>query len=204
MANQNKQPDPEVIDREIKVLELRRAGLTWQKIALETGYADPTGAYAAYKRAVKRVLKEPVQEVLDQELDRLDRLQVAVWPRAMKGDDRAINTILRLMERRAKLLGLDAAQKVQAEVTTFDGHRDIDAEIERIVEIIRHANNGQPMALEGGASESGAITTEGELVDLALHGGARSGQDENGSGVDSLGSDSSAEHTLGDSSADIL
>ena len=84
--------------------------------------------------------------------------------------------------------------KVQAEVTTFDGHRDIDAEIERIVGIIRHANNGQPMALEGGASESGTITTEGELVDLALHGGAWSGQDENGSGVDSLGSDTPTEN----------
>jgi hypothetical protein len=204
MANQNKQPDPEVIDREIKVLELRRVGLTWANIADQVGYADPTGAYAAYKRAVKRVLKEPVQEVLDQELDRLDRLQVAVWGRAMKGDDRAINTILRLMERRAKLLGLDAAQKVQAEVTTFDGHRDIDGEIERIVEIIRNANHGQPMALEGGTSESGTITSEGELVDLALHGGPWSGQDENGSGVDSLGSDPSAEHTLGDSRTDIL
>ena len=204
MVNQNKQPDPEVIDREVKVLELRRAGLTWQKIAVEVGYADPTGAYAAYKRAVKRVLQEPAEEVRQQEIDRLDRLQVAVWPRAMKGDDRAINTILRLMERRAKLLGLDAAQKVQAEVTTFDGHRDIDGEIERIVEIIRNANHGQPMALEGGTSESGTITAEGELVDLVVHGGPWSGQDENGSGMESLGSDSSTERALGDSSTGLL
>lgn len=204
MANQNKQPDPELIDKEVRVLELRRAGLTWANIADQVGYADPTGAYAAYKRAVKRVLKEPVQEVLDQELDRLDRLQVAVWGRAMKGDDRAINTILRLMERRAKLLGLDAAQKVQAEVTTYDGHRDIDGEIERILQIISSVDHGEPLALEGGASESGATATEGELVDLALHGGARSGEDENGSGVDSVGGDQPAEHEVGDSSPDIL
>ena len=204
MANQNKQPDPETIDREIKVLELRRAGLTWQKIADEVGYADPTGAYAAYKRAVKRVLQEPADEVRQQEIDRLDRLQVAVWPRAMKGDDRAINTILRLMERRAKLLGLDAAQKVQAEVTTFDGHRDIDAEIERIVQIIRNADHGQPLALESGTGESGTVTAEGELVDLVIPGGSWSGQDENGGGMDSLGSDTPTEHALGDSSPDIL
>ena len=204
MANQNKQPDPSVIDREIKVLELRRAGLTWQKIADEVGYADPTGAYAAYKRAVKRVLKEPVEEVLEIELDRLDRLQVAVWPRAMKGDDRAINTILRLMERRAKLLGLDAAQKIQAEVKTYDGHRDIDAEIERILEVIRGADHGQPLALESGASENGTVASEGGLVDLALHGGARSGQDENGGGMDLLGSDQPTENEMGDRSPDIL
>lgn len=204
MANQNKQPDPEVIDREVRVLELRRAGLTWANIADQVGYADPTGAYAAYKRAVKRVLKEPVQEVLDQELDRLDRLQVAVWPRAMKGDDRAINTILRLMERRAKLLGLDAAQKVQAEVTTYDGHRDIDGEIERILQIIASVDHGEPLALEGGTGESGAVATEGELVDLALPGRERSREDENGSGVDSVGGDQPAEHEVGDSSPDIL
>ena len=204
MANQNKQPDPEVIDREVKVLELRRAGLTWQNIAKEVGYADPTGAYAAYKRAVKRVLQEPADEVRQQELDRLDRLQVAVWPRAMKGDDRAINTILRLMERRAKLLGLDAAQKVQAEVTTFDGHRDIDAEIERILEVIRGADHGQPLALESGTSESGTTTTQGELVDLVIPGGSWSGENENGGGMDSVGSDQEPQNEMGDRSTDIL
>jgi hypothetical protein len=75
------------------------------------------------------VLDEPADEVRKQELDRIDRLQVAVWNRALKGDDKAINTVLRLMERRARLLGLDAAQRVQAEVVSYDGHRDIDGEI---------------------------------------------------------------------------
>ena len=32
-------PAPELVDKEIKVLELRRAGLTWQRIAEETGYS---------------------------------------------------------------------------------------------------------------------------------------------------------------------
>jgi DNA-binding NarL/FixJ family response regulator len=36
-------PAPELVDKEIKVLELRRAGLTWQRIAEETGYANHTG-----------------------------------------------------------------------------------------------------------------------------------------------------------------
>lgn len=189
MSQNSKVPDPELVDREIKVLELRRAGLTWAAIAEQTGYADATGAYAAYKRAIKRVMDEPADDVRKQELDRLDRLQVAVWNRALKGDDKAINTVLRLMERRARLLGLDAAQRIQAEVVTYDGNRDIDGEIERIQQIIRSVGNGQPLALESGASESGTITTDGEVVDLVVHGGPGSGQDEDSSGMVSLGSD---------------
>ena len=194
MSQNSKVPDPELVDKEIKVLELRRAGLTWSAIADQTGYADATGAYAAYKRAIKRVLDEPADEVRKQELDRIDRLQVAVWNRALKGDDKAINTVLRLMERRARLLGLDAAQRVQAEVVTYDGHRDIDGEIERILQIIRSVDHGESLALEGGPSESGTVATEGEVVDLVVHGGAGSGENEDSSGVVSMGSDQPTEN----------
>jgi hypothetical protein len=194
VSQNSKVPDPELVDKEIKVLELRRAGLTWAAIAEQTGYADATGAYAAYKRAIKRVMDEPADDVRKQELDRLDRLQVAVWNRALKGDDKAINTVLRLMERRARLLGLDAAQRIQAEVVTYDGNRDIDGEIERIQQIIRSVGNGQPLALEGGTGESGTVASDGEVVDLALHGGAWSGQDEDSSGMVSLGSDQEPEN----------
>jgi hypothetical protein len=194
VSQNSKVPDPELVDKEIKVLELRRAGLTWSAIADQTGYADATGAYAAYKRAIKRVLDEPADEVRKQELDRIDRLQVAVWNRALKGDDKAINTVLRLMERRARLLGLDAAQRVQAEVVTYDGHRDIDGEIERILQIIRSVDHGEPLALESGSSEGGTVTTDGEVVNLVVYGGAGSGQNEDSSGVASLGSDQTTEN----------
>jgi hypothetical protein len=194
VSQNSKVPDPELVDKEIKVLELRRAGLTWSAIADQTGYADATGAYAAYKRAIKRVLDEPADEVRKQELDRIDRLQVAVWNRALKGDDKAINTVLRLMERRARLLGLDAAQRVQAEVVTYDGHRDIDGEIERILQIIRSVDHGEPLALEGGPSEGGTVTTDGEVVNLVIYGGAGSGENEDSSGVDSVGSDQTTEN----------
>jgi len=194
VSQNSKVPDPELVDKEIKVLELRRAGLTWSAIADQTGYADATGAYAAYKRAIKRVLDEPADEVRKQELDRIDRLQVAVWNRALKGDDKAINTVLRLMERRARLLGLDAAQRVQAEVVTYDGHRDIDGEIERILQIIRSVDHGEPLALEGGPSESGTVTTEGEVVNLVIYGGSGSGENEDSSGVVSMGSDQTTEN----------
>jgi hypothetical protein len=189
--------------KEAKVLELRRAGFTFQRIAEEVGYATPSGAQRALERIMTRNVPQAPEEFRWQELDRLDRMQVALWPRAMKGDDRAIGTIVRLMERRARLVGIDAPQRIQAEVVNYDGNRDIDGDIERIVNILRGVDSSEPLEVESGTGEIGTVATTGRLEDLALHGGARSGQDENGSGVVSLGSDPKPDDALGDSSPDI-
>jgi hypothetical protein len=189
--------------KELKVLELRRAGFTFQRIAEEVGYATPSGAQRALERIMTRNVPQAPEEFRWQELDRLDRMQVALWPRAMKGDDRAIGTIVRLMERRARLVGIDAPQRIQAEVVNYDGNRDIDGDIERIVNLIRGVGSSQPLEVESGTSESGTITTEGRVENLALHGGPWSGQNENSSGVVSVGSDKQPDDALGDSSPDL-
>jgi len=189
--------------KEAKVLELRRAGFTFQRIAEEVGYATPSGAQRALERIMTRNVPQAPEEFRWQELDRLDRMQVALWPRAMKGDDRAIGTIVRLMERRARLVGIDAPQRIQAEVVNYDGTRDIDGDIERIVNILRGVDSSEPLEVESGTSEIGTVATPGRLEDLALHGGSRSGQDENGSGVVSVGSDPKPDDALGNSSPDI-
>jgi hypothetical protein len=183
-----------LLAKEMKVLDLRRAGFTFQRIAEEVGYNQASGAQRAYERIMARNIPQAPEEHRWQELDRLDRMQVALWPRAMKGDDKAINTIVRLMERRARLVGIDAPTKIQAEVVNYDGNRDIDGDIERIVNIIRGVGSSEPLEVEGGTSESGTVATPGGLEDLALHGGARSGQDEDGSGVAGVGSDQSTEN----------
>lgn len=41
------------------------------------------------------------------ELQRLDRAAVAIWPDVLDGKLQAIDRLLKIMERRAKLLGLD-------------------------------------------------------------------------------------------------
>jgi hypothetical protein len=112
----------------------------------------------------------------------------------MKGDDRAIGTIVRLMERRARLVGIDAPQRIQAEVVNYDGNRDIDGDIERIVNILRGVDSSESLEVESGTGESGTVATAGELENLVIDGGARGGQDENSSGVVSLGSDPKPEN----------
>jgi hypothetical protein len=186
--------EADLLAKEAKVLDLRRAGFTFQRIAEEVGYNQASGAQRAYNRIMARNIPQAPEEHRQQELDRLDRMQVALWPRAMKGDDKAINTIIRLMERRARLVGIDAPTRIQAEVVNYDGNRDIDGDIERIVNLIRGVDSSEPLEVEGGASENGTVAAPGGLEDLALHGGARSGQDEDGSGVAGVGSDQSTEN----------
>lgn len=105
-------PSAETIARETHVLELRRAGLTFDRIAEETGISDRSTAHKIYKRALARTLQEPAAEIRQLEADRLDRLQVQVWTKALRGDLPAVDRVLRIMERRSKLLGLDHADGI--------------------------------------------------------------------------------------------
>jgi hypothetical protein len=167
-----KTPEPAQIDRELAVVNLRRTGMTWQMIANEVGYASPAGAWKAYERACARTLEEPTAEARRIELDRLDALQFTYWEPAIQGNLRAADYVLKVIDRRAKILGIDAPQKIQAEVVTYDGTGSLDAEVERIARIIDAAereqatdatiieqhSEGQPLLVEEQPSENGTTT----------------------------------------------
>jgi hypothetical protein len=48
------------------------------------------------------------ERVRELELERWDRLILGLWPKARAGDEKAVRAVVAVMERRAKLLGLDA------------------------------------------------------------------------------------------------
>jgi hypothetical protein len=130
-------PEPDQIERENKVLELRSQSYTWRAIAGEVGYASGAGALKAYMRAIKRQQQEPVEAALFMELSRLDELQSTYWEPAVQGNMRAGEFVLKIMDRRAKFLGLDAPTKIQAEVVSYEGGAgSLDAEVDRIARII--------------------------------------------------------------------
>lgn len=159
------------------------------------GYADASGAYLAYKRAIQRTMQQPADELRTAELDRLDRLQLAAWPNAMRGDNKSILTIVRLMERRAKLLGLDMPLKIEQDVTTWDGGDSIDRAVRDLAALLT-ANNAigtGESAMAEYSSTIQPITTGNELENLVDLIGSRMGQDANGRGMDSLESDNNTE-----------
>ena len=148
-----KTPEPEQLDRELAVVELRREGKTWQQIAEVVNYATAMGAWKAYQRACQRTLQEPTDEARRIELDRLDALQRTYWEPAVEGNLRAADFVLRVIDRRARILGIDAPQKIQAEVVNYDGIGSIDAEVDRIARIIEAAE-----LAERERSESNTVT----------------------------------------------
>ena len=140
--------NPDTVDKEKKVLELRRGGLTFDLIAQRLGYASASGAHKAYMSACKRIVYEDVVEVRKSETDRLDIAQAAIWGDLTDTVNTDANTraklvmaLMKIMERRARLLGLDMPTKAQVEVTTYD-RNTIDAEVERLVAIL----NSQPQS----------------------------------------------------------
>src|SRR5690606_34877588 len=100
-------------DRMLAALELRKQGLTYRQIAAQTGYKSAQAAHKAVMTALQRTTQEPADEVRKLELERLDALLFGVWEAAINGDDKAVNNALRIMERRAQLLGLDAPVKIE-------------------------------------------------------------------------------------------
>jgi len=96
-------------ERWLAALELRKKGLTFEAIAEETGYGSPASAYKAVMKALKETFREPAQELRDLEAARLDGMQEKLSGNVGPGKDgvAVVDRVLRIMERRAKLLGLD-------------------------------------------------------------------------------------------------
>lgn len=150
MAKKTKGIDPEVIERERQVLELRLLGLPWEQIAKRVGFASAGAAYNAYSRALVRTLREPAEEVRTQELERLDRMMARFYDNALRGDVQSATTVLRIMERRSRLLGLDAATKIEnkSEVTVYQGGGDIDAAVEELRKALAERAGDSAIPLE--------------------------------------------------------
>ena len=110
-----------------------RVGGTVSGVNVDLGDSVRKGEVLAHLDAVD-------YELQVQEADRLDRLQFNLWNRAVGGDVTAIQTVLKIMERRARLLGLDQPQKVaptnpQGDAPYHDGAMS-DAELDaRIAEL---------------------------------------------------------------------
>src|SRR5690606_28804166 len=61
-------------ERDAQAARLRAQHWTYQQIADELGYPDKSVAYRAVQRALKAAIREPGEELLALELERLDRL----------------------------------------------------------------------------------------------------------------------------------
>lgn len=116
-------------EKERRALELRKGGATYNRIAQALGYSDEGGAAKAVKRALADTLQEPAAEIRRLEAERLDAMQSALWPAALSGKWPAVDRCLAIMERRARLLGLDTPATGDKGATLVNINLITDAEI---------------------------------------------------------------------------
>lgn len=101
--------------------KLRQTGLDWRTVADKCGYKNSTTARLEVKtwleRTAANLSRERRLEALEEELDRLDALQEANWHQAIAGDVKATEAVLKVIDRRIKLLGLDTLYEGAGQVT---------------------------------------------------------------------------------------
>jgi hypothetical protein len=142
-------------ESDARALEFRRRGLSYEQISAQMEWRSPSAAHQAVQRALADSAREASEEVRQIEAARLDELTrtlmrvlatkhyvvsvasgvVARHPETGQPlqDDapviHAVAGLIRISERRAKLLGLDAPAKSRVEVITEDV---VDAELAQL------------------------------------------------------------------------
>ena len=111
--------------KEIKIniaLDHRLKGLSYREIANEMGVHS--GTAHGYVQAAIRIIQEKYTEKADAlvtlERQKLDLLEVGLIKATREGDVKAATAMLKIMERRAKLLGLDEPSKSEVKVDAVD------------------------------------------------------------------------------------
>lgn len=105
----------QALKRMTDALQLRKEGYNYDEIAVRLGYSTRSGAFRAVKRALKYTLKEPADDLRKLEISRIEELEKTLWPSATSGGLGAIDRLVKLMERKHKLLGLEAPQRLEVD-----------------------------------------------------------------------------------------
>lgn len=150
MARPNKAQAAQIAERRTKAIEMRARREPWQRIADALGYGSADHACQDVGRAIEqrnRAQTEAVDALREIELEHLDELSRTVWAvlerehvtvshgkvivikdeagveHRLRDDGptlAAVDRLVKIAERRARLLGLDSAVKVDARgVVTF-------------------------------------------------------------------------------------
>ncbi|MET7720661.1 hypothetical protein [Streptomyces mirabilis] len=110
----------QVAERRSKAIAMVLAGVDYDTIADRLGYASRGAAHTDVDRALSANLtdlKEQAGKLRETQAMRYQRLLAAVWPKALKGDLKAVETAARLVDRIVKLWGLAEPDKLDLDVT---------------------------------------------------------------------------------------
>jgi transposase-like protein len=186
-------------ERDLRIFKMRQSGVAVAEIARRFGVSTSV-VNKAVQRQLEKMNREALlayPEVLRMELERLDNLQSAIWPLTqhrkvtlddgtevtMEPDLKAIQSVLSIMDRRSKLLGMEQnSVSVQVDVqssspivATLAGQTtssknnelsnfDAENEAKRLLEIMG-ASGVLPAETVQGILGAGQEIQEAELVE---------------------------------------
>jgi hypothetical protein len=202
MAGQQGLTKEFLAERDLRIFKMRQAGVPANEIARRFGVST-NAVNASIRRQLEKLNREALMaypEVLRMELERLDALQQAIWPmtqhRKVTLDDgtevtvepdlKAIQQVLSVMDRRAKLLGMEQTnislsvessdQPQRAVLSGADkavdvDHFDPETEARQLLEIMGAAGvlpEATVLEMLGQSRELEAVKSEEEIVEAEL------------------------------------
>lgn len=140
------------LDRDI--FRLRMEGQSSREIAEQFGLTGDD-VRAAMKRMVVGMSPRYRADIVELENERLDAMMTGIFQSAQMGNVAHIETVLKIMDRRAKLLGLDAPVK-----TTHVADAEKTDDGGRLSSSDRLLDRLKKLRTEG-------VVLEGEIIDVA-------------------------------------
>jgi hypothetical protein len=145
-------------ERIARAMELRKGGATYEMIGVDLGVSTPR-AFEIVNDALKALVTEPTEKVRKLEIERLDHMLSVIWPVATNAASetttvdasllemilKAQDGVRKLMERRAKLTGLDAPEKVQEVGAVSDAKASLLAKLRKMAERMRPPEIAAPL-----------------------------------------------------------
>lgn len=112
-----------VAERERQAVELWKAGLTYEDIARQVGWADSESARKAILRVINRNTISDLDERRSQHLARLEGMYRALAAKIARGDEKAIEAALKILAQERKYIG---GLEVPAQMDVTVEHTDSD------------------------------------------------------------------------------
>lgn len=110
-------------ERRAKAIELRKQGKKWDEIGAALGITRQSA-----QEMVGRVLDninaytvDQVNELREDQLEKVRTLTAVLWEPALQRDVQSLDRVVKLLEREAKLAGLDAPERHEVKAIPFEG-----------------------------------------------------------------------------------
>lgn len=165
-----------LVERDARIFGLKKSGLSNQDIGKRFNMTAAAVA-AATRRQLGRLNSEAwlsYPEVLRLELERLDELQRSLWPLTqfrrevledgsevmLEPDQNAVRTVLGIMDRRAKLLGMNV-ERTEVAISGLEGRESVEVKSSLVggpvVAVDKGDAKGEALALLELMSSSGVL-----------------------------------------------